>query len=483
MILTGDCFEVIKTLENNSVDLVITSPPYADIVNYGKNISIKKPKDYCDWILPLFNEIHRVLKPSGSFILNINDNCSNGLRNPFIYELIYRSQKETNLKFYDTYIWHKKNGIPNGSKKRFRNNTEFIFHFVKNQKELKFYMDRVLEDTKESSSKRYETPKFDNQGQIVDGVRERKKVVWVRRTSMKVDETGSKDPDLVQRIVPDKVRPDNVFRFQTAGAARDNTIRHPAPFNKELPTYFIKLLTDEGDTVLDVFSGIGTTGLGCNELNRQYIGIELNEKYAEFSKKRLNGEQLEEWVVCQYDMDDNLIACYKNRDEASKATGVESGDIMRTYNRTKFESRGGFKWKLEKNETIHQYDMEGNYIASFKGITSAAKSIGYSTPHNIMMCYRGFRNEAGGFQWKLEPKTEYVINQYDLEDNFIRSWKTITEIENTLGFDSHNHIEDCIRKGNKTSYGFQWKLEEKETINWNPDDYYPGDETPTNERL
>ena len=135
MILTGDCFELIKTLEDNSVDLVITSPPYADIVNYGKNISIKKPQDYCDWILPLFNEIHRVLKPSGSFILNINDNCSNGLRNPFIYELIYRSQKETKLKFYDTYIWHKKNGIPNGSKKRFRNNTEFIFHFVKNQKE------------------------------------------------------------------------------------------------------------------------------------------------------------------------------------------------------------------------------------------------------------------------------------------------------------------------------------------------------------
>ena len=401
MILTGDCFELIKTLEDNSVDLVITSPPYADIVNYGKNISIKKPKDYCDWILPLFNEIHRVLKPSGSFILNINDNCSNGLRNPFIYELIYRSQKETNLKFYDTYIWHKKNGIPNGSKKRFRNNTEFIFHFVKNQKELKFYMDRVLQDPKDSYSKRFDGVTQFEQSEIVDGKRP---IVKIRKTNKQVDETGSSCDEFVERIVPEKVRPDNVFRFQTAGASRDNTIRHPAPFNKELPTYFINLLTDEGDTVLDVFSGIGTTGLGCND--RNYIGIELNEKYAEFSKKRLNGEQLEEWVVCQYDMDDNLIACYKNRDEASKATGVESGDIMRTYNRTKFESRGGFKWKLE-------------------------------------------------------PKTEYVINQYDLEDNFIRSWKTITEIENTLGFDSHNHIEDCIRKGNKTSYGFQWKLEEK----------------------
>jgi site-specific DNA-methyltransferase (adenine-specific)/site-specific DNA-methyltransferase (cytosine-N4-specific) len=327
-IRTGDCFQLIKDLPDNSVDLVITSPPYADIVNYGKNISIKKPKDYCDWILPLFNEIYRVLKPSGSFILNINDNCSNGLRNPFIYELIYRSQKESKLKFYDTYIWHKRNGIPNGSPKRFRNNTEFIFHFVKNQKELKFYMDRVLEDTNIETKKRFQrNGLFKPQGNIIDGVR-----------------NYDVERDL---IVKDKVRPDNVFRFLTAGAARDNTIRHPAPYHKDLPTYFINLLTDEGDVILDVFSGIGTTGLGCKD--RQYIGYEMNEKYAEFSKKRLSGEELE----------------------------------------------------------------------------------------------------------------KYVINQYDLEDNFIRSWKTITEIENTLGFDSHNHIEDCIRKGNKTSYGFQWKLEEK----------------------
>lgn len=320
----GDSFELIKELPDNSIDLVVTSPPYADIVNYGKNISIKKPKEYCDWLLPLFNEIYRVLKPSGSFILNINDNCSNGLRNTFIYELIYRSQKESKLKFYDTYIWHKMNGIPNGGQKRFRNNTEFLFHFVKNQKELKFYMDRVLKEPTDGSKNRY---KYDmtNHGVIVDG--ERKQKIKIR-------------PEL------GLVRPDNVFRFQTAAAARDNTIRHPAPYHKDLPTYFINLLTDEGDTILDVFSGIGTTGLGCN--NRNYIGFELNEKYAEFSKKRLAGEELETWLVCAYDLEDNFVGCWKNRDEASKATGVESGDIMRTYNRTKFESRGGYKWKLEQ---------------------------------------------------------------------------------------------------------------------------------------
>jgi len=308
-ILSGDCFELIEDIEDNSIDLVITSPPYADIINYGKDISVKKPTEYVDWILPLFKEIQRVLKPSGSFILNINDNCSNGLRNPFIYELIYRSGKETKLKFYDTYIWHKMNGIPNGGKKRFRNNTEFIFHFVKNQKELKFHMERVMKEPAKATSDRAKYQwTVKNHGTIQDGERVKEKTI----------DYGSQ--------LTNGIRPDNVFRFPTAGLARDNTIRHPAPYHKELPTYFINLLTDEGDTILDVFSGIGTTGLGCND--RNYIGFELNEKYAEFSKKRLNGEELE----------------------------------------------------------------------------------------------------------------KYVINQYDLEDNFIRSWNTITEIETTLGFDSHNHI-------------------------------------------
>lgn len=271
MILEGDCFELIKEQADNSVDLIITSPPYADIVNYGKNISIKKPNEYVDWILPLFNEIYRVLKPSGSFILNINDNCSNGLRNPFIYELIYRSQKETKLKFYDTYIWHKMNGIPNGSPKRFRNTTEFIFHFVKDQKKLKFYMDKVLKEPTKSSKLRsnYEWS-VSTQGKIVEGQRIKNK--------------GADYSTILEK----GARPDNVVRFATAGSARDNTIKHPAPFNKQLPSYYINLLTDEGDLVIDVFAGIGTTGLSCKELNREFIGYELNRKYAEFGNKRIN---------------------------------------------------------------------------------------------------------------------------------------------------------------------------------------------------
>jgi DNA modification methylase len=269
------------------------------------------------------------LKPSGSFILNINDTCKNGVRNPFIYELIHRSQKETKLKFYDTYIWWKRNGIPNGATKRFRNTTEFIFHFVKDPKQLKFHMDRVLEEPSKSSTERFARGKVVKvQGRINDGER-------IKEQS--------------NRILGDKIRPDNVVRFSTAGAARDNSIKHPAPFHKDLPKYYINLLTDDGDTILDIFGGIMTTGLACNEIgNRNFIGFELNERYAEFGKKRISGEELETYRVVQYDLDGNYIADYKNRMEASKATGVQDGDIMRTYNRTKFNSRGGYIWKLEK---------------------------------------------------------------------------------------------------------------------------------------
>ena len=398
-ILTGDCFELIKTLPDNSIDLVITSPPYADILSYGKDVSVKKPSDYVDWILPLFTEIHRVLKPTGSFILNINDKCVNKLRSTFIYELIYRNSKETPLKLYDTYIWHKKNGVPNGSNKRFRNNTEFLFHFVKDQNQLKFYMDRVLQERSEEYDKRL---KYDNadDSKIVDGKRVRKKVRYMKNIT-----EGKQDHIYTYREIPTAVRPDNVFRFKTAGASRDNEIRHPAPYHRELPLYFINLLTDEGDVVLDVFNGIGTTSLAAQELNRQYLGFELNPTYADFSRQKLDGENVE---------------------------------------------------KIK----IHQYDMDDNYITSYDGITAACEAIGYSTPHNILMCFRGNRKEAGGYQWKLEKPVikKKKIAQYDLEGNFIKAYDSITHIENELGFDSHNHIEDCLRKGNKTSYGYQWKL-------------------------
>jgi site-specific DNA-methyltransferase (adenine-specific)/site-specific DNA-methyltransferase (cytosine-N4-specific) len=327
-ILEGDCFELIKSQPDNSVDLVITSPPYSDIVNYGKKVSTKKPDDYCDWILPLFNEIWRVLKPSGSFILNINDKCEGGYRSTYIYDLISRNNKETKLKLYDTYIWYKPNGIPNGGVKRFRNTTEFIFHFCKDAKEMKFYMDKVLKEQKQETKNRLKYEMMNYQGEINNGIRVNNKKL---------------------RTQPEGIRPDNVVRFSTAAASRDNLIKHPAPYHKDLPLYYINLLTDEGDIVLDPFSGIATTGIACKELNREYVGYELNESYVEFSIKRMEGILNDEYVISQYTLD---------------------------------------------NE----------FVKSYPSFSAAQRENPQANPHNIMMNYRGKRTEAGGYKWKLEKK-------------------------------------------------------------------------------
>ncbi len=347
-IINGDSFELIKELDDNSVDLVITSPPYADIINYGEKVSIMKPNQYVDWILPLFREVYRVLKPSGSFILNINDKCVNGYKSTFIFDLISRNGNETPLKLYDYYIWHKKGGIPNGSPKRFRNTTEWIFHFCKDKNQMKFYMDRVLEEPAKGYLDRvmYDVSKS-NHGIIENGVRKREpKKVKIRHQKKIVD--GVPQHIFKEKVLPEKIRPDNVFRFSTAGAARDNKIKHPAPYHKELPSYFINLLTDENDLVLDPFSGIGTTSIAAKELNRSSIGFELNERYADFSLERLNGLLETNFVINQYDLNENLIGTYNSYAQAEKETGICGFDIMRTYNRTKFTTRGGFIWRLEK---------------------------------------------------------------------------------------------------------------------------------------
>jgi site-specific DNA-methyltransferase (adenine-specific)/site-specific DNA-methyltransferase (cytosine-N4-specific) len=107
-----DCLEGIKKLESESIDLVITSPPYSNIKKYI-NFDGIDPDRYVEWFLPIISEIYRVLKPTGSFILNINDKVENGFRHPYVYDLISAIHKETEFKMYERLFWNKKKSIPN----------------------------------------------------------------------------------------------------------------------------------------------------------------------------------------------------------------------------------------------------------------------------------------------------------------------------------------------------------------------------------
>ena len=108
-IILGDCREVLKDLDENSIDLIVTSPPYADSRKdtYGGI----KPDHYVEWFLPITKEVLRVLKSDGTFILNIKEKVINGERHTYVIELILEMRKQGWL-WTEEFIWHKKNCYP-----------------------------------------------------------------------------------------------------------------------------------------------------------------------------------------------------------------------------------------------------------------------------------------------------------------------------------------------------------------------------------
>ncbi len=262
----GDCIELSKKVPDNSIDLIVTSPPYADTVSYGKTVKTFNPETYVDWFLELFKESQRFLKDTGSFILNINDKSVNGERSTYVFELVCRISKETNLKLFDRYIWFKKSALPMPGDKRLNDRIEYIFHFVKDSKKFKAYTDRVRIPYKEISLKRFKSKVHGNDIILPDG-------------TTKLSQRGSSKPH------PLGAKPITVFRFDTCSAIRG--LEHPAPFHPQLPEFFISWLTNENDIVLDPFMGGGTVAEVCVKMKRKYIGFEINPKYIKMTEDRL----------------------------------------------------------------------------------------------------------------------------------------------------------------------------------------------------
>jgi site-specific DNA-methyltransferase (adenine-specific) len=266
-IIYGDCFDLIKDIPDNYIDLIVTSPPYADIKSYGKNVNVLHPDRYNDWLMPLMVELYRVLKPTGSFIINIGDKVVKKIRHIYVFEFPVRVTRETNLLLYDRYFWSR-NGIPNGNRKRLNNFIEFIFHFVKDVDRVKFNIDSVREKYKDSSFRRMKSS----------------------MNFYKIDENGVKvlDHQKKKKLNPNGKRPDGLFEFSTNSKMRGN--KHPAPFHTDLPEWFIKALTDEGDIVLDPFIGSGSTARAAIKTNRRWIGFENNKAYIDMAYQYINDD-------------------------------------------------------------------------------------------------------------------------------------------------------------------------------------------------
>ena len=249
-ILNGDCLDLLSEMPENSVDLIITSPPYADARKrtYGG----VKPDDYVEWFDPRAREMLRVLKPTGSFILNIKEKAINGERHTYVLDLILHLKREVGFRWVEEYIWHKSTAAPGKWKYRFRDAWERILQFSKTS-EIKMNQDEVMVPTGHWTKKRLKNMS-DND--------------FSRRESATNSGVGRKISAWEGR---DKVYPSNVLR----GSPVAHNSGHSAPFPEWLPEFFIKLFSDPGDLVVDPFSGSGTSARVAARLGRNAIGIEI----------------------------------------------------------------------------------------------------------------------------------------------------------------------------------------------------------------
>ena len=140
VIYHGDCLDIMKTFDSNSIDLIITSPPYAKARNFSYG-GIDHNK-YIDWFSERAVEILRILKPTGSFILNIKENCIDGERHTYVMKLIIHLKEQLGFRWVEEYIWYKINPAPGKWKYRFKDGWERLLHFSKT-KDFKIFQNEV----------------------------------------------------------------------------------------------------------------------------------------------------------------------------------------------------------------------------------------------------------------------------------------------------------------------------------------------------
>lgn len=265
-VLEGDCEKVLFDIPDNTFDLIFTSPPYADqrVSTYGGI----KPDDYVDWFLPKSEQFLRVLKPTGTFILNIKERVSNGERHTYVLHLIEALRSQGWL-WTEEFIWHKKNSYPGKWPNRFRDSWERLLQFNKNKR---FYMDQEA----------VMVPIGDWAKTRLNNLSE----TDLQRDNSRVGSGFGKN--ISNWLEREYVYPSNVIHMATECGNKG----HSAAFPIDLPKWFIKLFTEPNGLVLDPFLGSGTTALAAIELGRNYTGIDVNPEYVELSKERINGTQL-----------------------------------------------------------------------------------------------------------------------------------------------------------------------------------------------
>jgi site-specific DNA-methyltransferase (cytosine-N4-specific) len=281
----ADALEMLQAIPDASINIVVTSPPYA--LHFKKEYGNADKRDYSDWFLPFAAEIRRVLVEDGSFVLNIGGSYNKGVptRSLYHFKLLIALVERTGFHLAQECFWFNPAKMPMPAewvtvrRIRVKDAVEYVWWLSKtpwpkanNRAVLKPYS-RDMERLNHRGVRHTTRPSGHN----------------IKPSFGKVESGGSIPPNIVEDELPM-----DLLRFGNNAANDLYTERckeagvkiHPARFPAALPEFFIKLLTDEGDIVMDPFAGSNTTGAVAEKLRRRWIAIERVETYLHSSKFR-----------------------------------------------------------------------------------------------------------------------------------------------------------------------------------------------------
>lgn len=348
-LVNDDCLKVLKEMKNNSINLLICSPPYYHLRDYGSTLGLEKSVDeYIANLIKIFNEVYRVLTQDGSCWVNIDDTYEDKgllcIPDKFKIKMI-----EHGWICRNEVIWHKPNAMPCSCKDRFNNDYEKFYFFVKST-DYKFHTqyEPCLSFQKQHFTVQPSVSKYkdiEQESKVRQGMNKSRgtNIVELRKnlpekvdflmfirnvsrqklyelcTNTTVDHWYRSDKgfsyptvedwntikhlykdfegysDFDKRLTEITYETDSITKNTDRGRikrsvwdinTKPNSYEHFAVFPTELVEIPIEACTDEGDIVMDCFMGSGTVGEVACMLNRQFIGCEMNEEYFKIAQKR-----------------------------------------------------------------------------------------------------------------------------------------------------------------------------------------------------
>lgn len=278
-LINKDCSNALDEMKDASIQMCLSSPPFVGLRLYNGIGSLRNPnnigeensvEDYVKHIGLIAKKIFRVLKPSGSFFLNIGDTYKNGV-NLAVPELLSVEMMKIGFLMANRIVWNKKNPKPMKTKTGFQPSYELLLHFVKQND----YKCRQL------------VWKSTDKPKITRGVGDRK-INGQKEKKTKMLETPYRQ---FKTFFDENAGYTNIITSAVATAKKlsdiDKDLDHPALYPETLPFLPLLQTTDVGDKVLDIFGGSSTLGVVSNLFGREYIGVELNKEYHRVASIRM----------------------------------------------------------------------------------------------------------------------------------------------------------------------------------------------------